>query len=153
MSKLILLLFFVLITGCEKIGYIVIIDVDHFRYGDLQQIGRILKYEGFETVVWEGKNNIPKYSNEVYSLYKKQLSDNAYYFVDVYLTYVKDVPNSIARNFKIEVHNVYIGMNSAELKGEIDEIGDLIYQELVPKADKGNVSIKRKAHLSGVLRM
>jgi hypothetical protein len=153
MFRLILVFIFILFTGCDKTGYIVIISVDHFKYNDLQQIELMLKEKGFETVVWERKKDIPKYFGEVYSLFGKKVSNKPYHFVDVYLNYVKDVPNSVARNLRIEVHNIYMGMNSTELKDEIDKIGDLIYQELVNRVGKGNVLIDRKAHLSGALRM
>jgi len=131
-------------VGCERTGYIVIINTNHIKNNDLQQIGKILKDKGFETVVWERKNDMPKYSDEVYTLYEKKLSGKHYYVVDVCVNYVKDVPNSVARNLRIDVHNIYIGMTITELRDEIDKIGDLVYQELVDKVGKENVVIKRK---------
>lgn len=153
MFRFILVFIFILITACEKTGYIVIINVDHFKYNNLQQIGIILKDKGFGTVVWERKKDMPKYSDEVYSLFEKKISNKPYHFVGVYLNYVNDVPNSIARNLRIEVHNIYMGMNSTELRNEIDKIADLIYQELVNKVGKGNVLIDRKVYISGALRI
>jgi len=58
--------------------------------------------------------------------------------------YVKDVPNDIAHNLRIDVSNVYKGMTITELKDEIDKIGDLVYQGLVDKIGKENVVIERK---------
>ena len=130
--------------GCEKTGYIVIMKTNHIKYDDLQQIGRMLKDKGFETVVWEGKKDMPKYPDVVYTLFEKKLSGKHYYIVDVYLNYIKDTPNNVARNLRIDVHNVYKGMTIIELRDEIDKIGDLIYQKLVDKVAKENVVIERK---------
>lgn len=57
---------------------------------------------------------------------------------------MKDIPNNIVLNFKVDVHNIYKGMTAAELKDEIDRTGDLIYQELIDKVGKGNVAIESK---------
>ena len=75
---------------------------------------------------------------------KKRLSDKAYYVVDVYLSYVNDPPNNFAQNLRIEIGNVYKGMTIAELKDEIDNVGDFIYQEIVNKIGKENVLIEHK---------
>lgn len=131
-------------VGCEKTGYIVIIKIDHIKYDALHQTRSVLKDRGFETVVWEKKKDMAKYPDEVYTLFEKKLSSRPYYFVDVYFDYVKDTPNNIARNLRIEIHNVYKGMTTIELKEEIDKVGDLVYQEVVDKVGKGNVVIERK---------
>lgn len=140
----ILIILFVCMIGCEKTGYIVFINSNNIKYNDLQQIVRMLKDKGFEIVVWERKKDMPKYPDEVYTLFEKKLSSRPYYFVDVYFDYVKDIPNNIARNLRIEIHNVYKGTTIIELKEEIDKIGNLVYQELVDKVGKGNVVIERK---------
>ena len=132
------------ITGCEKTGYIVIISANRIKYDDLQQMGRMLEGKGFKTVVWETKKDMPKYPDEVYTRFEKKLSDKHFYFVDVYLYYTKDVSNNIARNLRVDVHNIYKGMTITELKDEIDKIGDLVYQELIDKLGKESVVIERK---------
>jgi hypothetical protein len=53
--------------------------------------------------------------------------------------YVKNIPNCIVSNLRIDVHNIYKGMTVTELKNEIDRIGDLIYHELIDKVGNGNV--------------
>lgn len=134
----------VLTVGCEKTGYMVIISTHHIRNEDLKQIERVLKYKGFKTMIWEGKKDKPEYPDKVYTLFEKKLSDKPYYLVDVYLSYVKDVPNDIVHNLRIDVSNVHKGMTITELKDEIDKIGDLVYLGLVGKIGKENVVIERK---------
>jgi hypothetical protein len=95
-------------------------------------------------MVWERKTGIQKNPNEVHTFFEKKLSSKPYYLVSVHLTYVKDIPNNIVLNFKVDVHNIYKGMTAAELKDEIDKIGDLIYQELVDKVGKENVVMEHK---------
>jgi hypothetical protein len=131
-------------VGCERAGYIVTINTNHIRYGDLQQIARMLNEKGFETVAWEGKKYMPKYSNEVYILFEKKLSSEPYCLVDVFFDYVRDTSNDIARDLRIDVLNIYKGMTNTELKDEIDKIADLVYQELVDKVGKENLVIERK---------
>ena len=109
-----------------------------------KKIVRMLEDKGFKRVVWERKKDMPKYPNEVYALLEKKIGDKPYYIVAVYLYYTKDMPNSVAHNFKIDVHNVYKGMTITELKDEIDKIGDSVYQELVDKVGKEKVLIERK---------
>jgi len=132
------------VVGCERTGYIIIIKTENIKYDDLQQIGRMLKGKGFKTVVWERKNDTEKYPNEVYSLFEKKVSGKYYYFVDINLSYIKDVPNNVARNLRVDVHNIYKGETVAELKNEIETIGNLVYQELVDKVGKENVLMERK---------
>jgi hypothetical protein len=78
------------------------------------------------------------------NLFEKKLTDEPYNTVYVFIYYVKDVPNNIADNLRIDVNNVYKGMTKPELKNEIDKIGDLVYQELIDKIGKENVAIGRK---------
>lgn len=130
--------------GCEKSGYSIIINTNHIKYDDLQQIGKILKGKGFETMVQERKIDIPKYPDEVYILFEKKLDDKPFNFVGIYINYVKDISNNVALNLRIDVHNAYKGMTNMELKGEIDKIGDLVYQELVGKVGKEKVMIECK---------
>lgn len=134
----------VLVVGCEKTGYMVIVSTNHIKYDDLQQIGRILEDKDYKTVVWERKKDMPKYPGELYTLFEKRLSSKPYYLVDIYLSYVRNIPNNIAHNLRIDVSNVYKGMTITELKNEIDKIGDLVYQEVVDKVGKENVIIERK---------
>jgi len=134
----------VLMVGCEKTGYMVIISSNRIKYDDLQQIGRMLEDKGFKAVVWERKKDVPKYPGEIYTLFEKKLSSKPYDVVDVYLNYVKDIPGNFAHNLMIDVSNVYKGMTITELKYEIDNIGDLIYRELVDKVGKENVVIEGK---------
>jgi hypothetical protein len=130
--------------GCEKTGYMFTISTDHLKYEDFQQIGKVLRENGFEIVVWEGKTDIPKYPNEVYTLFRKKLSSKPFYLVIVHLIYVKDLPNNVVPKPKIDVHNIYQGATIAELKDEIGRIGNLICQELTDRVGKGNVMIERK---------
>ena len=132
------------VVGCERTGYIIIIKTENIKNDDLQQIVRILKDKGFKTVVSERKNDVQKYPNEVYSLFEKKVSGKYYHFVDVNLNYIKDVPNNVARNLRIDVHNIYKGETVTELKNEIETIGNLVYQEVVDKVGKENVLIERK---------
>jgi hypothetical protein len=131
-------------SGCEKIGYMVVVSTKQVSYDDLQNIGRTLEEKGFKTVIWERKKDIPKYSAEVYTLFEKKLGSKPYYIVTVHLAYVKDMPSSVVRNFKVDVRNINKGMTVDELKEEIDRTGDLIYQKLVDKVGKENVVIERK---------
>ena len=131
-------------AGCEKSGYIITINSDHIRYDDLQQIGTMLEEKGFRSLVWEGKKDKQKYPNEVYTLFEKKLGHEHFYTVDVNLHYIKDVPNNIAYNLRIHVHNVYKGMAVKELRDEINKIADLVYLELAAKVGKENVIIERK---------
>ena len=132
------------IVGCERTGYIIIIKTENIKYDDLQQIETVLKGEGFRALVWERKKDNQKYPNEVYTLFEKKLSNEHFYSVDVYLNYIKDVPNNIAYSLSIHVHNVYKGMAIKELRDEINKIGDLVYLDLTTKVGKENVIIERK---------
>lgn len=78
-------------------------------YDDLQQIGRILKDNNFKILMWERKRDIPKYPTKFYTLFEKKVSGEHYYLVDIYLDYIKGVPNNIALNLRINIHNVYKG--------------------------------------------
>lgn len=72
------------------------------------------------------------------------MSGKYYCFVDINLSYIKDVPNNVASNFRVDVHNIYKGETVTELKNEIETIGNLVYQELVDKVGKENVLMERK---------
>ena len=106
----VLIILVVLIAGCEKTGYMVTISTDRIRYYDLQQIEGMLEDKNFRKVVWEKKKDIPEYPGEVYTVFKKNLTDKPFHIVHVWLSYVKDVPNDIAHNLRIDVSNVYKGM-------------------------------------------
>ena len=140
----ILIILFVLIVGCERIGYIVTISTNHIGYNDLQRIIRVLKNNSFETVVREKEKDMLRYPDKVSILFEKKVSGKHYYFVDVHLNYIKDVPNNIVHNLRIDVHNIYKGETITELKEEIEKIGDMVYQELVNKVGKENVIMERK---------
>ena len=142
LMRFILIIF--LIVGCGRTGYMVVISMNHIKYDDLQQIGRILEDKGFNIVVLERKKDIRKFPGELYSVFEKKLSSRPYYVVDVDLNYVKDASNNLAYSVRIDIGNVYKGMTITELKEEIDKVGDLVYQELVNKAGKENVVIERK---------
>jgi hypothetical protein len=131
-------------AGCENSGYLIIINTNEIKYDDLKQIGNMLKDKGFQTKVWERKTDMPKYSDKVYTLFEKRVSSKPYYTVGVHLTYEKGTPNNIVRNLEVDVHNIYKGMSVAELREEIDRIGDWIYQELIDKVGGRNVAIKSK---------
>jgi hypothetical protein len=142
LMRFILIIF--LIVGCGRTGYMVVISMNHIKYDDLQQIGRILEDKGFNIVVLERKKDIRKFPGKLYSVFEKKLSSRPYYVVDVDLNYVKDASNNLAYNVRIDISNVYKGMTITELKEEIDKVGDLVYQGLVNKAGKENVVIERK---------
>lgn len=139
-----LIVFIGVFVGCERTGYIITIKTNRVKYDDLQQIGRMLKDKDFKILMWERKKDIQEYPNEFYTLFEKKVSGEHYYLVDVYLDYIKDVPNNIALNLRIDIHNIFKGGTVMELKDEIDKIGDLVYQELVDKVGKENVVIERK---------
>jgi len=131
-------------VGCERRGYIITIKTNEIKYDDLQQIGIMLKDRDFKTLMWERKKDMEKYPNEVFTLFEKKVNGKHYYFVDVYLEYIKEVPNNIAVNLRLDIHNVYKGGTITELKDEIDKIGDMVYQELIDKVGEKNVEIERK---------
>jgi hypothetical protein len=62
--------------------------------------------------------------------YRQEWDLTPYYFVDLYFDYVKDIPNNIARNLSIEIHNLYMGTTIIELKEEF------VYQEIVDTIGK-----------------
>jgi hypothetical protein len=117
--------------GCQKIGYMVIVNTREVRYDDLQHIGKILQEKGFKGVIWERKKDMPRYLGEVYTVFEKKLRDEPYYIVSAHLTYVRDIPSGVVRNLEVGVRNIHKGMTVDELKEEIDRSGDLIYQNLV----------------------
>jgi hypothetical protein len=104
----------------------------------------MLHDKGFETIAWEKRTDMSKYPDEVYTIFQKKISSKPYHLVSIDLTYVKDIPNNIVRNVKVDVHNVYKGMTVTELRDEIDRIGDLIYRELIDRVGERNVAIESK---------
>lgn len=130
-------------SGCVMIGYAVIVNTKQVRYDDLQHIRKRLEEEGYKTVIWERKKDMPKYVDEVHSLFEKKLGSKRYYVVSVHLSYVKDKPRNIVHNLEVDVRNIREGMLVGQLKEEIDRTGDLMYQELVDKVGEENVVIKR----------
>ena len=139
-----------LMCGCVMVGYMLIINTKQARYDDLQHIQRRLEEKGYETVIWEGKKDMPKYDDEVHSLLEKELGGKRYYVVSVHLSYLKDKLSNIVHNLEVDVRNVRKGMTVGQLKEEIDRTGDLIYRELVDKVGEENVVIVRKEILRGV---
>ena len=152
-TKAIPIILIVSMLGCENTGYIVIINVNGIKYSHLQQIEEMLITRGFKTILKERKSDFSKYPDEVYTLFEKKIGDKPYYFVDVYVNYPKDVPNSFARYLRIEISNVYKGMTIPEIKEDIDYTGNLIYRELVDRVGKDNIIIERRGeNLSGFFR-
>jgi hypothetical protein len=131
-------------AGCEKIGYMVTINTEQIKYDNLQKIGRMLEEKEFKKEVEERKASLSKYSDEVCIIFQKKVSSKPYHLVNIDLTYVKDKPNNIARNVKVDVHNIYKGMTVTELRDEIDRIGNLIYRELIDRVGEKNVTIESK---------
>ncbi|MDN3512683.1 MAG: hypothetical protein NG784_15445 [Candidatus Jettenia sp.] len=154
-KTLILISLIFCIAGCKTTGYKKIIETASISYSDLLQIETILMDKGFQIVAyktekgdmaeWKEKNvEHPRYPNEVYTFLLKKLSDEAYWFVDVYVYYVKDIQNNTANHVQIDVGNIYKGLIVPEIKAEIDSIGDLLYQDLANKVGKEKVTIERR---------
>lgn len=149
MKKLIriiaVVILFACLIGCDKTGYRVTIEIDEIRYSDLLEVETLLTEKGFKTQWRERKVDVPKFPNEIYSFFEKKLNDKPYFFVAVLITFVKEgISDSIGKHLSISIENWYKGKIIPEIKSEIDNLGDQIYQELVSKVGKENVRIERK---------
>lgn len=151
----ILLSFFVGIAGCKTTGYKRIIETASINYSNLLQIETMLIAKGFQIVTYKTeKGDVaewkersvghPRYPNEVYTFLLKKLSDEAYWFVDVYVYYVKDIQNNAAHHVRIDVGNIYKGLIVPEIRAEVDKIGDLLYEDIASKVGKEKVTIERR---------
>ena len=136
--------------GSEKTGYKIEIETDQISYGDLQGIEQLLTDNGYKTVFRERsleEHGIPRYPEEVYTMFTKTLrtitTTAKEHPVDVYLLYVKDQQHNTICHFFIKIQNWFIGGKVSEVKAEIDNIFNLIYQTLANKLGKEKVTIKR----------
>jgi hypothetical protein len=131
------------ILGSEKTGYKINIETDQLRYSDLKHIEDLLVARSYKVIFKEKQKN-RTHPDEVYSLFTKTFivkkNEEA---VDVYLHFVKDESNNFSRHVLIGMRNWVRGGVVPQLKTEIDDIGDLIYQEIVNKIGKEHVTVKR----------
>ncbi|MDA8160022.1 MAG: hypothetical protein M0T76_04790 [Desulfobacteraceae bacterium] len=151
---IIVTLFCCCITGCEKTGYRIKIDIKSLEYSDILQLETMLKKENFQlgsyrdekgvSNIWrERKVGFPKYPGEVYTYLSRKLGEQKYAFVQVYFHYVKNSA-PVVTHVEIRVENMYAGLIIPEIKTDIEKIGSLIYQELTSKVGVNNVEIERK---------
>ena len=140
----ILIFLVTLLMGCEEAGYIIILEADQVKYNDIREVGNLLEAKHYKLVWREKKKIMSKYPNEVFTLFRKELTDKPFYSVDVYLIYVKGLSNSTVSHLRVEIENVYKGMTIDELKDEIDNVGDMIHEKLTEKLGKNKVMIERK---------
>ena len=149
MKKIVFSLFFfvlfIFVFGCAREGYIVRMETNQARYGDLKQIESKLSDQGYK-VQWEERpvENY-RYPGEVYTLLHKLLQDKPFYWVDIYLLYVKEEKTDLALYPRIDIGNIYRGLIIPEVKIEIDRLGDSVYQDLSDKAGKQKVKMDRRA--------
>jgi hypothetical protein len=136
---------FVFVSGCAREGYFVTLNTNQIGYGDLKQIESKLLDEGYK-VEWEERavKNY-RYPGEVYTLLHKLLKDKPFYWVDIYLLYVRESKDNLAFYPRIDIGNIYQGLIIPDVKIEIDRLGDSIYREIADKVGEEKVKIERRA--------
>jgi hypothetical protein len=135
---------FVLAFGCAREGYFVTLNTNQIGYGDIKQIESKLLVDGYK-VEWEERavKNY-RYPGEVYTLLHKLLKDKPFYWVDIYLLYVKEEKNDLALYPRIDIGNIYQGLIISDVKIEIDRLGNSVYRELADKVGEKKVKIERR---------
>lgn len=129
--------------GSEKTGYRIKIETDQLKYGDLKRIEELLAAKGYK-VRFRERIKTQSHPDEVYSSFKKTfIAKGNEEVVDIYLHYVKDESNNLCRHLWVDVKDWVRGGIVPELKAEIDDVGNLIYQEIVTKVGKEQVAVKR----------
>ena len=160
----ILISLFVCMAGCRTTGYTVRITTDTLEYNEVLRLEAMLANKEYN-VRWREKIDNSA-DPEVMTLLKKEFSrekviqgvdpkdvkvyferrynEERYWWVAINLSYVKDVSNNKIRNVRVDIYNQFIGGISPEIKTEIDNIGDLIYQDLAIKIGKEKVTIEHR---------
>lgn len=72
-----------------------------------------------------------------------RMSSNPHYVVYIAITYDKELASRKALNLTVSINNDIEGAVIPEIKGEIDTVGDLIYEFLSSEAGKENVKQER----------
>src|SRR5574341_880987 len=132
------------LLGSEKTGYRMDLKVNHIEYSNMHQLEQILLKRNYTFIFKERGKAVPRYPGEVYSLYAKTLLvSRKEEIVDVYLHYVKDESNDLVHHVWVDIRNWYRGGIVPELKHEIDETGNSIYQEIVARVGREHVTLSR----------
>jgi len=154
----------VCMIGCETTGYVVKIESEG-EYSGIAGLESMLVDNGYhvgrrEDIVWSrSPNNVvtsldKRFSREqvirgaspevIKEYFEKRSPTRANWWVRINLFYTKDASKKVIRNIDAHVYNLYIGGISPEIKTEIDNICDLIYNTLSNEVGRENVTVERK---------
>ncbi|UJS17973.1 MAG: hypothetical protein L3J17_02655 [Candidatus Jettenia sp.] len=152
------------IAGCKTTGYTLRIKTEVLGYSEIDQMEAILENNGYDMesrggnrstnpneviIFFEKKFSREKVVNgidpkDLKKYFEKIYNEERYWWVDVNLSYVKDISGDIVQHLRVDVYNQFIGGISPDLKAEINSIGDLLYQDLANKVGKEKVTIERR---------
>lgn len=149
-----LLVVFLSTTACKKTGYSLTLTTELMAYSNIEHIERLLQNREYRfgnyrsekgaLAVWKERAvQVPRYRGEVYSLLDRRIDARPDSLVQVYLLYVKDSAGDAAAHCRIIIENPFTGLIRPEVKSEIDNLGDSVYQELEAKGVQG-LKIERK---------
>lgn len=137
------------ISGCKTTGYVVRVEADFINSSIIPEIDTMLLKKGYELKFKERKRCEGASPNDVNTLFIKKFGDSdkkdwVRYLLYVDLFYVKDVSNNIAHHLDVHIYNHHVALLVPEIKTEIDNIGDLLYEDIASKVGKEKVKIERK---------
>ncbi len=153
-------------AGCTTTGYTVRIETDTLEYSASSRIVAMLTSKGYsvgyrERVRYKGAdlNDVSTFlekrfsrervihgvnPNNMKAYFEKRYNDERYWWVGITLLYVRDTSHNVVRHVSVDIYNYFIGGISPEMRTEIDQIGDLLYEDLTSTVGRDNVRIERK---------
>ncbi len=153
-----------LLVGCEPTGYVVSLSVDSARLADIANMEILLKREGFQMLTYDasGKGDIKewkerevnpaRYPGEVYTALMKKIGNEKYFWIEVYINYVRG-PGNGATHVLVSIGNRYIGLTVPQVKADIDDISQSLYEDLSQRVGKEHLLMKREEVVSPVGRI
>lgn len=137
--KLILISLSLYLIGCSKSGYMIKFEAEKIDPAVINQLEEIIKARGFSTSTDERITH----EGDFISTYWKNLSDAKYNFIYIRFFYTKIHSHNSWLNLRIYIENRVKGLEPS-IKTQIDELGDIFYEELIKSAGKDKVIIERK---------
>lgn len=139
------------IAGSHKTGYRVVIETQEIPYSLVRDIEERLILRGYTVGFKERllrQHGIERFPDEVYTFLEKTWRTDKGYMVEVFLSYVKDEPNGMARWPRITVGNWIQGGVAADVTQEIDITSQWIFEELSRRVEKDRVTLRRSGRIA-----
>jgi hypothetical protein len=153
-----------LLLGCKPTGYQILLSADFAKTDDISYIEAILKTEGFNILTYEPNGNgkgtewkereiyAGRYPGEVYTALMKRISSDDYFWVEVYIHYVKGADDKIA-HILIVIENKYVGDTIPQIKAQIDRTEELVYSVFSGRLGKDKVRVEKNRVVSPISRI